>query len=298
MVPSNRGFRHAQPTSPTALPRPDTEPRAVLSLTGAGVWVPVRGERVELLRDVDWTVLEGERWALLGRNGAGKTTLLTLAGALRHPSYGTVEVLGNQLGRVDIRELHALVGSVSSVQRVPGELSVTEYVLTGATGTVQRLPGKLTRDDRGRAAELIEMLGLPGIADRPMAVCSQGERGRAKIARALLPQPRLLLLDEPTAALDLPSREELLDAIATLAAEVPALALVVVSHHLEELPVCVGHAMLLSAGAKVAMGPVEHVLTGANLTHAYGLPLRVGREHGRWSAHLDRRLVREGRGGG
>ncbi|HEY6738965.1 MAG TPA: ATP-binding cassette domain-containing protein, partial [Actinopolymorphaceae bacterium] len=200
----------------------------VLRFDDVDVWVhDARVGRTELLKEVRWRVHEGECWALLGPNGAGKSTLLSLAGALRHPSRGAVGVLGARLGRVDVRDLRAVVGNVNPGQRIPDRIDLRDYVLTGATGTVQPLPRKLGRDDEKRADEVLELLGLSALAGREIAVCSQGERARARIARALVPRPRLLLLDEATSALDLPSREEVLASLETLVAEEPKLALVV-----------------------------------------------------------------------
>lgn len=261
----------------------------LLAFDDVDVWVyDDRVGRTDLLREISWRVRAGECWALLGRNGAGKSTLLSLAGAGRHPSSGAVSVLGSRLGRVDVRELRAIVGKVDAAQRIPERLALRDCVLTGATGTVQPLPRKLTRDDQKRADEVIELLGLAGLADRAIAVCSQGERARARVARALLPDPRLLLLDEAAVALDLPSREELLAALETLVAEQPALALVVVTHHLEELPRATTHAMLLRSGRIVASGPARSVLTSAHLTRAYDLPIEVGHDDDRWYARLRR----------
>lgn len=257
----------------------------LLTFENVHLWVhhPQLG-RQQLLHDVDWRVRAGERWALLGRNGAGKSTVLSLAGALRHPSAGAVRVLGRQLGQVDVRTLRATVGTVNPQQRIPDELTVGEYVLTGATGTVQLVPGKLTPDDEKRAAEVITHTGLDALAERPIGVCSQGERARARLARALVPSPPLLLLDEPTAALDLPAREELLAALDTLAAESPDLALVMVSHHVEELPGSTSHAMLLRGGRVARAGHVSDTLTSEHLSAAFGFPLSVTRAGGRWQA--------------
>ena len=260
----------------------------VFELDGVDVWAHGPGGRTDMLVGVDWTVREGQRWALLGHNGAGKSTVLALAGALRFPGRGIVTVLGRRLGRVDVREVRARVGAVNAAQRIPEHLSVTDYVLTGASGTVQPLYGRYGVVERARAAELIATLGLEAFASREIAVCSQGERGRARIARALMPAPRLLLLDEPANALDLRSREELLEAIDLLAREDPRLTLVIVTHHLEELPTSVTHALLLREGATVAAGPVEAVMTDANLSECFGIPLEVRARDGRWAARLRR----------
>ncbi|WP_052173673.1 ABC transporter ATP-binding protein [Embleya scabrispora] len=260
----------------------------VFELDAVDVWAHGPGGRTDMLVGVDWTVREGERWALLGHNGAGKSTILALAGALRFPGNGSVTVLGKQLGRVDVREVRARVGAVNAALRIPEYLTVTDYVLTGASGTVQPLYGRYGPAERGRAAELIALLGLERLAEREIAVCSQGERGRARIARALMPDPRLLLLDEPANALDLPSREELLEAIDSLTRQYPRLTLVIVTHHLEELPSAVTHALLLRRGATVAAGPAREVMTDANLSECFGIPLSVRSEDGRWAARLKR----------
>src|SRR3954470_18951832 len=175
----------------------------VLSLRGADVWFPT-GPHV--LHALDLTVRAGEHWALLGPNGAGKSTLLALAGAQRHPSRGEVDVLGHRIGTVDLRALRERIGTVDVRLRMPAQLHVREYVLTGSTQTVQPVRDHYDEAVRQRADALIELLGLSDAAARPVGVCSQGERARARVARALLPSPALLLLDEPAAGLDLPGR--------------------------------------------------------------------------------------------
>ncbi|MCW2606737.1 MAG: transporter related protein [Frankiales bacterium] len=234
-----------------------------------------------LLDDVDLLVQPGERWALLGPNGAGKTTLLSVAGAQRHPTSGTAEVLGSRLGRVDVRDLWPRVGHVAGRHRPAGRLTVREVVLTGATGTTA-LPVRGVPDvDVG---PLLHLVGMAALADRLWDTLSNGEQRRALVARALVPDPPLLLLDEPAAGLDLPGRELLVDALDALAREHPRRASVLVTHHLEELPASTTHALLLRAGRTVVAGPVEEALTDGPLSEAFGLPLRVGREDGRWTA--------------
>jgi iron complex transport system ATP-binding protein len=266
---------------------PSTE--TVLRLAGVNLWRSTAAGPKQLLRDIDWELARGQRYALLGHNGAGKSTILSLAGAVQFPSSGTVDILGNRLGRVDMRELRADVGNVSAANRIPPRLTVRDYVFTGITGTVQPLPRKYGQAEKKRALESLELMGLGPMADREMAYCSQGEQSRARIARALVPQPRLLLLDEPAAALDLPSREQLIDALDVLAAEFPALTMILVTHHLEELPGSFGHALLLKQGATVAQGDVHSTLTAENLSECFGLPLAVNHDDGRWHARLLRR---------
>ena len=234
-----------------------------------------------LLDGVDLVVRPGERWALLGPNGAGKTTLLSVAGAQRHPTAGTAEVLGRRIGRVAVRDLWPQVGHVLGRHRPAGRLTVRQVVLTGATGTTA-LPLRGVPDVD--VTPLLELLGVAGLADRPWEVLSNGEQRRTLVARALVPDPPLLLLDEPAAGLDLPARELLVGALDRLAAEHPERGSVLVTHNLEELPASTTHALLLRAGRAVAGGPVERVLADAPLSEAFGLPLRVRREDGRWSA--------------
>jgi iron complex transport system ATP-binding protein len=252
-----------------------------LELEGVRVWEP---DGTELLRGLTWRVRTGEHWALLGPNGAGKSTLLSLAGARRHPSAGTVRVLGQRLGKIDVRELRRLIGVVDPALRMPDELTAEQVVLTGASGSVQPLWGSSTHGERVRARELLELVGCAHLATRRVGSCSQGERGRIRVARALLPSPRLLLLDEPASGLDLAGRELLLAALGDLAVLAPDLATVVVSHHLEDLPPRTSHALLLARGETVASGPVDEALTDQTVSACYGLPVRLQRRGGRWSA--------------
>jgi len=198
--------------------------RAYVELDGVRVWAP---DRSDLLREVTWRVRPGEHWALLGPNGAGKTTLLSMAGARRHPSAGAVRVLGQRLGKVDMRELRRLIGVVDQALRMPDELTAEVVVLTGASGSIQPLWDCYRAAERARAGELLELMGCAHLAARRVGTCSQGERGRVRIARALMPSPRLLLLDEPASGLDLAARELLLAALGELAAFEPDLATVV-----------------------------------------------------------------------
>jgi iron complex transport system ATP-binding protein len=240
-----------------------------------------------VLHDVSLTVEPGEHWALLGPNGAGKSTLLALAGAQRFPSRGSVEVLGRTLGRVDLRELRRLIGVVDVRLRMPAELSIAAYVGTGSTQTVQPL-GRLEDDVRRRVEVLLAQLGLTALADRSIAVCSQGERARARLARALVAQPELLLLDEPAAGLDLPGRADLLAAMETAATAHRQLASVVVAHHLEELPATTSHVALLRDGRLVARGDVALLGDSSALSECFGRNVRAFSQDGRWFAMAGR----------
>jgi len=262
--------------------------RVYVELDRVWVWAP---DRTELLRDVTWRVRAGEHWALLGPNGAGKTTLLTLAGARRHPSAGVVRVLGERLGKVDVRELRRLIGVVDQALRMPDELTAEAVVLTGATGSVQPLWDRYGAAERARARELLELMGCAHLTGRRVGTCSQGERGRVRVARALMPSPRLLLLDEPASGLDLAARELLLAALAELASFEPDLATVVVSHHLEDLPPHTSHALLLAGGQVVSAAEVDAALSGEAVSACFGLGVEVRRHDGRWLATMTARAA-------
>jgi iron complex transport system ATP-binding protein len=256
---------------------------SILEIVSADVWFAA-GPQV--LFDVSLTVEAGEHWALLGPNGAGKSTLLSLASAQRFPSRGTVCVLGRQLGRVDLRELRRFIGLVDVRLRMPADLSVAEYVGTGSTQTVQPL-GPMSEQLRGRVAGLLSQLGLGGLAERRISVCSQGERARARLARSLVVSPSLLLLDEPAAGLDLPGRADLLGAMETAAAADPELASVVVAHHLEELPATTSHVALMRDGRLVAQGDVSLLGDASALSDCFGRNVRAFTVDGRWWAAAD-----------
>ena len=254
----------------------------VLEFAGVSV---VRGGNT-LLDDITWEVEEGQRWVILGPNGAGKTTLLQLAAGRIHPTTGVAGVLGEVLGAVDVFELRPRIGLSSAVmaERLPpGEL-VRDVVVTAAYGIVGRWRETYDALDHDRAAELLEALGVAHLADRTYGTLSEGERKRVQIARALMSDPELMLLDEPAAGLDLGGREELVTRLAALAADLDAPALVLVTHHVEEIPPSFTDVLLMREGRIVAAGPVEIVLTAANLSETFGLPLVVERRGDRWSA--------------
>lgn len=260
----------------------------------------IRAEAVSLVRDgnvlldsVSVTVRSGEHWALLGANGAGKSTLLGLLGAVNHPTRGTVEVLGRTLGRVDLRELRSMLGHVDPRHPLRSPLSVREVVLTGLTNSIEPVPRwSPTREQQDRAEALLETLGMGAKTGSRWPALSQGERGRTLIARALMPEPRLLLLDEPATGLDLAAREQLLDSLDALREEHPGLATVLVTHHLEELPASTTHAMLLRGGRCVASGDADRVLTTDLVSDCFGHPVRISRTDGRWTARARRAAPR------
>ena len=239
----------------------------------------------DLLHDVDLTVRRGEHWALLGPNGAGKSTLLAVLGATGHPTAGSVEILGRRLGRVDVRELREHIAHVDPRHRMLTPLTVHETVLTGRTGTTDLMPRwEPSADDLERADQHVADVGLTARRDARWPVLSQGERGRALIARALMADPQLLLLDEPATGLDVAAREHLLETVDALRHRHPDLGSVMVTHHLEDLPASTSHAMLLRDGAVVAQGGADAVITSSAVSHAFDFPLAIVRSEGRWHA--------------
>lgn len=249
----------------------------------------VRGGRY-LLADVTMRVAEGEHWVLLGANGAGKSTLLGLLGAIVHPTHGSVDVLGHRLGRVDMRELRTHIGHVDPRLKVDAPLTLAQVVLTGLTNTPDLVPRwSATDDEMARARRLVESLGVAGRTDAPWQTLSQGERGRALIARALLPDPALLLLDEPATGLDLAAREQLLTALDALRAEHRDLASILVTHHLEEIPTSTTHALLIRNGRVLAQGAVDAVLTTENISSCFDHPIEISKQRGRWIATASHR---------
>lgn len=244
----------------------------------------VRIGEERILGPISLTVGVHESWAILGPNGAGKTTLLDLAGALRHPTSGTVTVLGGRLGSVDVRGLRARIGFVGHhvTEAIPTHFPVREIVLTGKRSSLVPWMQTFDEDDRRLADELLGRVRCADLADRPMASCSQGERQRVLLARALFGRPELLLLDEPAAGLDLPGREMLLDALSSTADTAPSTILV--THHLEEIPRTATHAALLRSGLIVASGPIHTVLTDANVSSCFGLAISLLTNDGRWRA--------------
>jgi iron complex transport system ATP-binding protein len=248
--------------------------------------VTVRRGTTTILDAVDWQVNEGERWVVLGRNGAGKTTLMQVISARMHPTSGTVDVLGERVGRTDVFELRPRIGVASAAlaDRIPGHEQVRDVVLTAAYGVTGRWRETYDDLDTGRADALLAAFSVADLAKRTFATLSEGERKRTQIARALMTDPELLILDEPAAGLDLGGREELVEALAELAADPASPVLVLVTHHVEEIPPGFTHVLLLAGGRVHSRGPIEEVLTSGRLSDAFGLPLVVTHDGGRWVA--------------
>jgi len=248
--------------------------------------VAVRRGPTTLVSGLNWSVELDERWVILGPNGAGKTTLLRIAAAELHPSSGTVLLLGERLGRVDVFELRTRIGFCSHAlaSRVPGVEIVRDVVVSAGYALLGRWREQYDSADLARADQLIDALGITALADRRFGTLSEGERKRTLIARALMTDPELLLLDEPAAGLDLGGREDLVSRLSTLAADPDAPASVLVTHHVEEIPPGYTHALLMRGGVVVAQGLLTEVMTEQNLSNTFGLPLVFRHEDGRYSA--------------
>ena len=258
----------------------------VLKLRG----VSVRRETSLLLRNINWTAHDSERWIVIGPNGAGKTTLLQVAATVLFPTEGTVEVLGERLGEVDVFDLRPRIGMTSAAlaERVPSGEKVIDLVLTASYAILGRWKEEYESADVTRAVELLDALGCAHLIRRRFSTLSEGERKRVQIARALMPDPEMLLLDEPAAGLDLGGREDLLRRLSQLARDPKAPMIVLVTHHVEEVPDGFTHAMLLRRGSVLAAGPISDVFTARNLSRCFGV---------RWRSNTVVRAGQRGRPG-
>jgi iron complex transport system ATP-binding protein len=248
--------------------------------------VTVRRGQATLLDRVSWTVEEDERWVVLGPNGAGKTTLLQVASAQLHPTSGVAGILEEVLGTVDVFELRPRIGLTSAAlaERVPRHEKVHDVVVSASYGVVGRWREEYDELDHERAHQLLAEVRVDHLAERTFGTLSEGERKRVQVARALMTDPELLLLDEPAAGLDLGGREDLVSTLSVLAMDPDSPATVLVSHHVEEIPPGFSHALLLREGAVVAAGLLDDVLTEENLAATFGMPLVLSHEDGRWAA--------------
>lgn len=254
----------------------------VLDLSG----VTVRRGATTILDAVDWQVNEGERWIVLGPNGAGKTTLLQIVAARLHPTAGRARILGDTLGRTDVFELRPRIGlsSASLADRIPRGETVRDVVLTAAYGMTGRWSEAYDDVDEDRATELLASYGVGKLTDRLYGTLSEGERKRVQIARALMTDPELLLLDEPAAGLDLGGREDLVRRLGRLARDPIAPSMIMVTHHVEEIAPGFTHVLMIRQGKILAAGPLELELTSRNLSLCFGLPLVVEQVGDRWTA--------------
>ena len=248
--------------------------------------VTLSRDGADLVSNISWSIGANERWVVLGANGAGKTTLLSILAGRLHPTRGTVHLLGERLGAVDVFELRPRLGlcSASLADCIPPEETVADVVLTSAYAVIGRFCEQYDTMDQARGAALLRQLGIAHLAQRRYGTLSEGERKRAQIARALMTDPEVLLLDEPAAGLDLGAREDLVRRLSALTADPDAPALVLVTHHVEEIPPGITHALLLRAGRVVSAGKLADVITGEQLSAAFGMPMTVRYDEGRFFA--------------
>ncbi|WIB14194.1 ABC transporter ATP-binding protein [Curtobacterium sp. MCPF17_050] len=239
-----------------------------------------------ILDGISWEVRDDERWVVLGANGAGKTTLLQVAGAQTFPTSGDVEVLGTELGGADLFDLRPRIGFASTAlaRRIPVTEKVIDVVLTAAYSVTGRWNEEYEELDVRRAQRVLEEWGLGAFTDRTFGELSDGEQKRVQIARAVMTDPEVLFLDEPAASLDLGARESLVRTLGGYAQSEDSPAIVIVTHHVEEIPAGFTHALVLSDGRVQAAGPIDEVLTAETLTTAFGVELTVSKDAGRWTA--------------
>lgn len=256
--------------------------RAAIDLKNVSVQRPGK----VLLDRVSWTVNHGERWVILGPNGAGKTTLLQVVGAAMHPSGGKVRILGERLGRVDVFDLRTRIGHTSTTiaEAIPPAETARDVIVSAAYAVVGRWNERYDDEDFARADQIMGELRIAGLADRTFGTLSEGERKRVLIARALMTDPELLLLDEPGGGLDLGAREDLLMSLEVLAGAPEAPVLVMVLHHVEEIPLGFTHVLIMRNGSIVAAGPIDKTLTAQNLGVAFGMRLDLTQADGRYTA--------------
>lgn len=243
-----------------------------------------------IVQDLTWSVAAHERWVVLGPNGAGKTTLLSMAAARMFPSSGTVTLLGEEVGAVDLFELRPRIGLASPAlsERIPDQEIVRDVVVTASYAVLGRGHEEYAYQDTVRATRLMQTMGVAHLADRVYHTLSDGERKRVHLARALMTDPEVMLLDEPAAGLDLAGREDFLQRLTALARDQRAPAQVLVTHHVEEIPIGFTHVLMIRDGRKVAAGPLHDVMNAQNLANTFGTPLWLSNHEGRWMAYAVR----------
>ena len=261
-------------------------PVEVVGFDDVSLWRSWHGVRRTILDGIDWSAAEGEHWGVVGPNGAGKTTLLRIASAQLRPSHGVARILGAQLGRAPMLELRRRIGLVEpgfARRFYPGQVGL-DVVLSGLSGSILNVD-EVSEGEVERARGLLEAVGVDELAERTFVSCSEGERARILLARALIADAPLLVLDEPAAGLDVGGRELLLGAFGRAVAARPGLATLTVTHHIEELPPGTTHALLLRGGRVVASGPLSEAIDDDSLSECFGLPLKVERAGGRLFVH-------------
>jgi iron complex transport system ATP-binding protein len=271
-------------------PVPQPDPDLLIDFTD----VTIRRSGHTLVGPVTWQVELDERWVVLGPNGAGKTSLLRMAAAEVHPTSGIAHILGEVIGKTNVTELRPRIGlsSAAVASRIPRDEKVNDLVVSAGYAVLGRWRERYDDVDIDRAIDMLESLGAEHLSDRTYGTLSEGERKRVLIARALMTDPELLLLDEPAAGLDLGGREELVERLGDLAADPDAPAMVLVTHHVEEIPPGFTHGLLLNEGAVVAQGLLPDVLTSDNLSAAFSQSIALDRVDGRYFARRSRRLGR------
>ncbi|WP_236684764.1 ABC transporter ATP-binding protein [Corynebacterium uterequi] len=266
-----------------------TEAQALIDFQG----VSLRRDGAVLVGPLDWQVLPGQRWIIVGPNGAGKTSLVRIAAAEEYPSTGEATILGERLGKTDMRDLRTLIGmsSAALAHRIPEDEKVGDLVISASYAVLGRWLEDYDEVDEHQAVAILEQVGALHLVDRRWGTLSEGERKRVLIARAMMVNPELLILDEPSAGLDLGGREDLVAYLSELANDEDAPAIVMITHHVEEIPAGFTHAMLLDEGGVVAQGPIEEVLTSEHLTATFHQPIELSRVGDRYFA---RRRARRG----
>lgn len=242
------------------------------------------GKRI--LGPLTWSLESGERWVVIGPNGAGKTTFLQIAAAMLHPSEGRVEILGERIGRVDLFELRTRIGICSSAlsELLPPEELALDLVMTAAYGISGRWREEYDLWDESRAKALLDLFGVRELAGRSYGTLSEGERKRVQIARSIMTNPEILLLDEPAAGLDLGGREDILSRISNFLDQSEGPASIIVTHHIEEIPAGTTHLLMLKEGEVFASGPISSVLTEANLSQLFGIEIKLSLDGNRYNA--------------
>jgi len=240
-------------------------------------------EGKHILKSISWEVKKGEHWAVVGANGSGKTTLLKIVAGYLWPTRGEVNILGNHFGSIDLRELRKNIGWLSSYlnERIPAQDRAIDVVISGKFASLG-LWVEASEEDKRKAEELLNFMGAMDIAENSYGTLSQGEQQRVLIARALMPEPKLLILDEPCLGLDIAAREHFLMTIQKLCKEKNAPTLIFVTHHIEEVMPGFTHALVLKAGGVLKKGVKQEVFTSSLLSKAFDLKIKVGESEGRY----------------